>query len=93
MIYWPSCSIKAVSSKQTLNYRHETGNGRREGGWPLFDFFTEIKTVFNDYLETLGIRRPEKRDVFLSKTREWNRELDKRLKKNLGEFRMTASAA
>jgi len=27
----------------------ETGNGHREGGWPVYDFFTEIKTVFVDY--------------------------------------------
>jgi len=27
----------------------ETGNGHREGGWPVFEFFTEIKTVFVDY--------------------------------------------
>ncbi len=27
----------------------ETGNGHREGGWPVFEFFTEIKTVFIDY--------------------------------------------
>ncbi len=27
----------------------ETGNGHREGGWPVYEFFTEIKTVFVDY--------------------------------------------
>lgn len=27
----------------------ETGNGHREGGWPVFEFFTETKTVFVDY--------------------------------------------
>lgn len=27
----------------------ETGNGHREGGWPVYDFFSEIKTVFVDY--------------------------------------------
>jgi aldehyde dehydrogenase (NAD+) len=27
----------------------ETGNGHREGGWPVFEFFTEIKTIFIDY--------------------------------------------
>ncbi len=26
-----------------------TGNGHREGGWTVFDFFTEIKTVYVDY--------------------------------------------
>ncbi len=48
---------------------------------------------FNDYLETLGIRRAGKTNALLSRTRKWNRELDKRLKKNLDEFRMTTSAA
>jgi aldehyde dehydrogenase (NAD+) len=27
----------------------ETGTGHREGGWPVYDFFTEIKTVYVDY--------------------------------------------
>ena len=27
----------------------ETGNGHREGGWPVYEFFSEIKTVFVDY--------------------------------------------
>lgn len=27
----------------------ETGNGHREGGWPVYDFFSEIKTVYVDY--------------------------------------------
>jgi aldehyde dehydrogenase (NAD+) len=27
----------------------ETGNGHREGGWPVYEFFTEIKTVYVDY--------------------------------------------
>ncbi|MDZ7342908.1 MAG: aldehyde dehydrogenase family protein [candidate division KSB1 bacterium] len=27
----------------------ETGNGHREGGWPVYDFFTELKTVYVDY--------------------------------------------
>ena len=27
----------------------ETGNGHREGGWPVYDFFSETKTVFVDY--------------------------------------------
>jgi len=27
----------------------ETGNGHREGGWPVYDFFSEVKTVFVDY--------------------------------------------
>lgn len=26
-----------------------TGNGHREGGWPVYDFFSEIKTVYIDY--------------------------------------------
>ncbi|MFQ6115339.1 MAG: aldehyde dehydrogenase family protein, partial [bacterium] len=27
----------------------ETGNGHREGGWEVYDFYTETKTVFVDY--------------------------------------------
>jgi aldehyde dehydrogenase (NAD+) len=27
----------------------ETGNGHREGGWTVYDFFTEWKTVYVDY--------------------------------------------
>jgi aldehyde dehydrogenase (NAD+) len=27
----------------------ETGNGHREGGWTVYDFFTEWKTVYIDY--------------------------------------------
>jgi aldehyde dehydrogenase (NAD+) len=27
----------------------ETGNGHREGGWEVYDFFTETKTVYVDY--------------------------------------------
>lgn len=27
----------------------ETGNGHREGGWTVFDIFTELKTVYIDY--------------------------------------------
>ena len=27
----------------------DTGNGHREGGWEVFDFFTETKTVYVDY--------------------------------------------
>ena len=27
----------------------QTGNGHREGGWTVFDFFTEWKTVYVDY--------------------------------------------
>jgi hypothetical protein len=48
---------------------------------------------YNDYLETLGIRRPETREAFLSKLHEWNCELGKRLKVNLDEFRMNTSKA
>ena len=31
----------------------ETGNGHREGGWTVYDFFSEIKTVYIDYSGTL----------------------------------------
>ncbi|MEN3038241.1 MAG: aldehyde dehydrogenase family protein [Candidatus Kryptonium sp.] len=31
----------------------QTGNGHREGGWTVFDFFTEIKTVYVDYSDRL----------------------------------------
>ena len=31
----------------------ETGNGHREGGWEVFDFYTETKTVYVDYSGTL----------------------------------------
>jgi acyl-CoA reductase-like NAD-dependent aldehyde dehydrogenase len=31
----------------------QTGNGHREGGWTVFDFFTEIKTVYIDYSDKL----------------------------------------
>ncbi|MCS7230130.1 MAG: aldehyde dehydrogenase family protein [Candidatus Kryptonium sp.] len=31
----------------------QTGNGHREGGWTVFDFFTEIKTVYVDYSDKL----------------------------------------
>ena len=27
----------------------ETGNGHREGGWEVYEFYTETKTVFIDY--------------------------------------------
>jgi len=27
----------------------DTGNGHREGGWPVYDFFSETKTVYVDY--------------------------------------------
>ena len=30
-----------------------TGNGHREGGWEVFEFFTETKTVYVDYSGTL----------------------------------------
>ena len=30
-----------------------TGNGHREGGWEVFDFYTETKTVYVDYSGTL----------------------------------------
>ena len=30
-----------------------TGNGHREGGWTAFDIFTEWKTVYFDYSDSL----------------------------------------
>jgi len=39
-----------------------TGNGHREGGWTVFDFYTEWKSVYVDYSDTLQkaqIDRPE----------------------------------
>lgn len=30
-----------------------TGNGHREGGWTVFDIFTEWKTVYVDYSDKL----------------------------------------
>jgi aldehyde dehydrogenase (NAD+) len=27
----------------------DTGNGHREGGWPVYDFFTDLKTIYVDY--------------------------------------------
>lgn len=30
-----------------------TGNGHREGGWEVFDFYTETKTIYVDYSGTL----------------------------------------
>ncbi len=27
----------------------DTGNGHREGGWPVYDFFSDTKTVYVDY--------------------------------------------
>ena len=27
----------------------QTGNGHREGGWPVYEFYSEIKTVYVDY--------------------------------------------
>jgi aldehyde dehydrogenase (NAD+) len=27
----------------------QTGNGHREGGWTVYDFFSEWKTVYVDY--------------------------------------------
>ncbi|MCK6542934.1 aldehyde dehydrogenase family protein [bacterium] len=30
-----------------------TGNGHREGGWPVFDFYSETKTVYVDYSDKL----------------------------------------
>ncbi|MBC8465904.1 aldehyde dehydrogenase family protein [bacterium] len=31
----------------------ETGNGHREGGWPVYEFYSEIKTVYVDFSEKL----------------------------------------
>ena len=31
----------------------ETGNGHREGGWAVYDFFSELKTVYVDYSDKL----------------------------------------
>lgn len=31
----------------------ETGNGHREGGWPVYEFFSELKTVYVDYSDKL----------------------------------------
>ncbi|CAN5526125.1 aldehyde dehydrogenase family protein [soil metagenome] len=31
----------------------QTGNGHREGGWEVFDFYTETKTVYVDYSGSL----------------------------------------
>jgi acyl-CoA reductase-like NAD-dependent aldehyde dehydrogenase len=31
----------------------ETGNGHREGGWTVYEFFSEIKTAYVDYSGTL----------------------------------------
>jgi len=31
----------------------ETGNGHREGGWAVYDFFSELKTVYIDYSDKL----------------------------------------
>jgi aldehyde dehydrogenase (NAD+) len=27
----------------------QTGNGHREGGWPVYEFFSETKVVYVDY--------------------------------------------
>lgn len=27
----------------------DTGNGHREGGWPVYDFFSDLKTIYVDY--------------------------------------------
>src|SRR5258708_32905908 len=31
----------------------QTGNGHREGGWEVYDFYSETKTVYVDYSGTL----------------------------------------
>jgi len=31
----------------------QTGNGHREGGWEVYDFYSETKTIYVDYSGTL----------------------------------------
>ncbi len=31
----------------------ETGNGHREGGWPVYEFYSEVKTIYVDYSDKL----------------------------------------
>jgi len=31
----------------------ETGNGHREGGWQVYEFFSETKTIYVDFSGTL----------------------------------------
>jgi hypothetical protein len=46
-----------------------------------------------DYLETLGIRRPEETDAFLRRITEENDQINKRLRGYLDEIRQLARAA
>ncbi|MCI0698863.1 hypothetical protein L0337_43545 [candidate division KSB1 bacterium] len=46
-----------------------------------------------DYLETLGIPRPEETDAFLKRIREENDQINKRLRGYLDEIRQLARAA
>ncbi len=46
-----------------------------------------------DYLETLGIRRPEETDAFLKRVTEENDQINKRLRGYLDEIRELAHAA
>ncbi len=41
----------------------ETGNGHREGGWQVYDFFSETKTVYVDYSGTLQRAQIDTYDV------------------------------
>jgi aldehyde dehydrogenase (NAD+) len=41
----------------------ETGNGHREGGWPVYEFFSETKTVYVDYSGTLQRAQIDTYDV------------------------------
>jgi len=41
----------------------QTGNGHREGGWTVFDFFTEIKTVYVDYSGRLQRAQIDTREI------------------------------
>ena len=31
----------------------QTGNGHREGGWEVYDFYSETQTIYVDYSGTL----------------------------------------
>ena len=34
-----------------------TGNGHREGGWEVYDFYTETKTCYIDFCPDRQLRR------------------------------------
>jgi hypothetical protein len=46
-----------------------------------------------DYLETLGIRRPEETDAFLKRISEENEQINTRLRAHLDEIKRLARAA